>query len=376
VQSVYRRPLPDQFVSFSSSEGRQLFREALAAGTLEGFFPVAEQFHTQSDPAFCGLSSLVVALNALGVDPGRLWKGPWRWFGEELLDCCAPLEAVRESGVTLMQLGCLARCNGASAETLYADAQPLDALRQDVIGAMQSAGGLVVVAAYSRRVLGQTGDGHFSPLAGYHADRDLVLVLDVARFKYPPHWVPLSLLHDAMQPHDAASGRARGWLKLRAATQPSSLIYYASCRAPGWMEFLTRLFTAAPSALADAEPRTAREALTVFGQACVAAGVTEIVELRDTASDEHARQANAVRAAVRATVVHGVLAEHLPSDRAEVATLFAFAAPHTFWQAIRPEVTRELTSLLKTDCEHPLLAAEIAALVTQLAELQQTLRCR
>lgn len=29
---------------------------------------------------------------------------------------------------------------------------------------------------------------------GYHAETDQVLILDVARFKYPPHWVPLKTL--------------------------------------------------------------------------------------------------------------------------------------------------------------------------------------
>jgi len=33
-----------------------------------------------------------MALNALSIDPGRVWKGPWRWFSEEMLDCCTPLE--------------------------------------------------------------------------------------------------------------------------------------------------------------------------------------------------------------------------------------------------------------------------------------------
>jgi glutathione gamma-glutamylcysteinyltransferase len=69
-----------------------------------------------------------------------------------------------------------------------------------------------LVAAYDRAALGQTGSGHFSPLGGIHAARDLVLVLDVARFKYPPHWVPTEQLWRAMQPIDAATGRARGWL--------------------------------------------------------------------------------------------------------------------------------------------------------------------
>jgi len=47
----------------------------------------------------------------------------------------------------------------------------------------------VLIASYDRASLGQTGNGHFSPIGGYHMERDLVLVLDVARFKYPPHWV-------------------------------------------------------------------------------------------------------------------------------------------------------------------------------------------
>ena len=39
------------------------------------------------------------------------------------------------------------------------------------------------------------GDGHFSPIGGYSAKEDLVLILDTARFKYPPHWVPLEMLY-------------------------------------------------------------------------------------------------------------------------------------------------------------------------------------
>ena len=39
----------------------------------------------------CGLSCLSMVLNTLEVDPGRKWKGIWRWFSEEMLSCCAPL---------------------------------------------------------------------------------------------------------------------------------------------------------------------------------------------------------------------------------------------------------------------------------------------
>src|SRR5215813_5260972 len=124
-QTLYRRPLPAEAIAFSSAEGRQLFAEALASRGLEGYFPLAEQFHTQSDPAFCGLGSLVVALNALAIDPGRLWKGPWRWFSEDLLDCCVPLEHVRERGLDMDELACLARCNGADVQAFRASGASL-----------------------------------------------------------------------------------------------------------------------------------------------------------------------------------------------------------------------------------------------------------
>jgi glutathione gamma-glutamylcysteinyltransferase len=213
--SFYKRPLPPGCVAFSSAEGREIFREALAQGTMEGFFALAEQFHTQTEPAFCGLGTLVMVLNALEIDPGRAWKGPWRWYSEEQLDCCRPLEDVAREGITLTQLACLARCNGARVEVSFADASPLSAFRAAVRDATSSAGERHVVVGYDRRALGQTGTGHFSPIGGMHAGRDLVLLLDVARFKYPPHWVSLESLHRAMLSIDPASGRPRGFATLR-----------------------------------------------------------------------------------------------------------------------------------------------------------------
>ena len=38
-----------------------------------------------------------------------------------------------------------------------------------------------MIVSYSRKALGQTGDGHYSPIGGYHAATDQVLILDVAR---------------------------------------------------------------------------------------------------------------------------------------------------------------------------------------------------
>ena len=65
---------------------------------MEGYFGLAAQFCTQAEPAYCGLSSLVMALNTLGVDPGRVWKGVWRWYQEDMLDGCVPLHQAAQVG--------------------------------------------------------------------------------------------------------------------------------------------------------------------------------------------------------------------------------------------------------------------------------------
>lgn len=216
-EGLYRRTLPATLIAFSSPEGRKIFGEALASGGMEGYFSLAEQFHTQSEPAFCGLGTLVVVLNALSVDPRRIWKGSWRWYSEDFLDCCQSLPEVKEQGITFDEFACLASCNETKVEAYRYDESSLENFRQAVKRASSSAEGLHLVVSYSRKVLGQTGDGHFSPIGGYHADRDLVLILDVARFKYPPHWVPLSLLWEAMRAIDLSTGKCRGYFLISKA---------------------------------------------------------------------------------------------------------------------------------------------------------------
>lgn len=219
--TYYKRPLPSHLTAFSSVEGREIFEQALRAGTMAGYFALAEQFHTQAEPAFCGLGTLVVVLNALGIDPGpgRVWKGPWRWFSEEHLDCCRPLEQVRRDGVTLPQLACLARCNGAQVQVRWAQNSTIAEFRQAVLEATSTPGEPHLIVAYDRGTLGQTGTGHFSPVGGYDAARDRVLILDVARFKYPPHWVALDLLFSAMLPPDPEVQKSRGYALLRRRAQ-------------------------------------------------------------------------------------------------------------------------------------------------------------
>jgi len=55
-----------------------------------------------------------------------------------------------------------------------------------------------IMINYDRKGLGQVGGGHFSPLVAYHAPTDSFLVMDVAKYKYPPVWVGADTLFTAM----------------------------------------------------------------------------------------------------------------------------------------------------------------------------------
>ncbi|KAI3694349.1 hypothetical protein L1987_77314 [Smallanthus sonchifolius] len=198
MASIYRRVLPSPpAIDFVSSEGKQLFMEATQGGTMEGFFKLISYFQTQSEPAYCGLATLAMVLNALSIDPGRKWKGPLRWFDESMLDCCEPLEK--------HFIAC------STSDDCH------------------------VITSYNRATFKQTGAGHFSPIGGYHAGRDMVLILDVARFKYPPHWVPLKLLWEAMDTVDDASEFHRGFMLVSRHPRPPALLYTLCCKHESWV---------------------------------------------------------------------------------------------------------------------------------------------
>lgn len=229
----YRRPLPAQCTDFGSKEGRQFFTEALTAGDMNIYFKLAAQFLTQEEPAFCGLTTLVMTLNALEVDPGRVWKGPWRWYHESMLDCCKSLEQIKQTGINFEQFTCLARCNRLITEKTYAPStessspavyrSALEKFRKTVIDCCQSENKVAIVS-YDRRVVQQTGIGHFSPIAAYHRATDKVLIMDVARFKYPPHWIDLKSIFEAMRTLDDETGKPRGYAVLSLETNSKPLL--------------------------------------------------------------------------------------------------------------------------------------------------------
>ena len=91
--SFYKRTRPPSCVSFTSCQGKKYFRQALEEENMESYFPLAMQFLTQSEPAFCGLGTLAMVLNALEIDPMRKWKGVWyvslsQLSGDGMMNLC------------------------------------------------------------------------------------------------------------------------------------------------------------------------------------------------------------------------------------------------------------------------------------------------
>jgi len=127
-----------------------------------------------------------------------------------------PRRQVMFGGLSLLDLGGLLAAHGVIAEVHFADTVSLDDFRAAVQRNLSDPDDYLLVN-YQRGVLGQTPVGHISPLAAYDPDTDRVLVMDTASYKYPPTWVPLEKLFDAMNTTDGSSGRTRGYVEVTQA---------------------------------------------------------------------------------------------------------------------------------------------------------------
>ncbi|KAF5741836.1 hypothetical protein HS088_TW10G00842 [Tripterygium wilfordii] len=264
MAGLFRRLLPSPpAIDFASSEGKQLFIEAIQGGTMEGFYRLISYFQTQSEPAYCGLASLSMVLNALAIDPGRKWKGPWRWFDESILDCCEPLEKIKAKGISFGKLVCLAHCAGAKVESFRTSQSTIDDFRKHVMRCSAS-DDCHVISSYNRATFRQTGSGHFSPIGGYHAGRDMALILDVARFKYPPHWVPLKLLWEAMNNYDETTGQRRGFMLISRPHREPGCLYTLSCRHESWARIAKYLIDDVPLLLRSELVKDIEKVLSVI----------------------------------------------------------------------------------------------------------------
>ena len=231
-KTVYGSPLSRFLVDYRSKESETRLCRALQTGYAVPYLSLSSCYDAQSEPSYCGVSTLAIILNALRIDPQRKWSpmSTWRWYTVELLDCCYSLEEVKKSGINLDEFVYLANCNGAAASVVRPNYSKehydefTHTLERVCTGGKQSKEELVdgelpeelMAISFSRVALGQVGEGHFSPIAAMDKESNSVLIFETARYKYPPYWAPIEVLFQSMLPLDSVTGKSRGYVVLKA----------------------------------------------------------------------------------------------------------------------------------------------------------------
>ena len=182
-------------------------RAALLAAAWS--LPVAARYQrggidSQQNPSFCGPASVVDVLRSLEQPGERPADQPHILDGTDTRTIFGLLPA----GPTLDRLADIARKRTARRVTVLRDLD-LATFRSHIAAANDPSRRYIV--NFHRGPLFGAGGGHHSPLGGYRAAEDLVLVIDVNR-DYGPWLVKTERLFQAVDTIDPGTGRKRGLL--------------------------------------------------------------------------------------------------------------------------------------------------------------------
>ncbi|MFL5333606.1 MAG: phytochelatin synthase family protein [Geminicoccaceae bacterium] len=226
-------PLPSRLASLLGAKGQRLLATCTAC---TNYAAIAASFTTQVTQAFCGVASSITVLNASAAtkpltDPYK----PYPYFTQcNIFNAMArarlDLDTVSNEGLTLSQATWLinaqqgvhatcwhaGRTNGPAVPLgvpgcgVARSAEQFRHVAREALGRPQR----YLLVNFWRATLSDDhqGGGHFSPLAAYNGRADDLLLMDVARYKYPPFWVDTDLLWQAMATTDTSSGRHRGFI--------------------------------------------------------------------------------------------------------------------------------------------------------------------
>ncbi len=190
-------------VSLDTPEGAELLG-GVELPQMVGFATGVGAHQWQQTPTTCGPTSLAAALNDLVVSDGIIDQDAIiRVLDEELG------ESVLTDGTDLMPLAQAARRFGVTVDarqTLPGSDEGLARFREQ-LGALGPNSRMVV--NFGRQALGQQGGGHFSPVAAYNREADMVLVFDTSPWASGPFWVSSQDLYNGMATAsvgDAAAG--------------------------------------------------------------------------------------------------------------------------------------------------------------------------
>jgi hypothetical protein len=202
----------DQLIYLTEPAGEKLFDEA---DEKSPYFKLATYLETEQILTFCGPATIAAVLNSLEIkrpSPPRLY--PWGLFTQDLVftpenQKIKSYAKVEEDGLVLEQINAFLLNLGVKAEFHHADTIDVSKLRQLIKDTLADPSKRLIVN-YTRQAIGQDGAGHVSPIGAYDAETDRALVLDVAKYKYPPVWMTLADLYKAINTIDSSSNKTRG----------------------------------------------------------------------------------------------------------------------------------------------------------------------
>ena len=153
---------------------------------------IANHFETQITGVYCGVASMANILNAINLPreerPAFSSINEYPYFSQGNLFNPCMRDIMHEAGIyrppmgiTLRQLSAYFKCRVPSdyitADRIVGGAKGLSTLLKRHL----SIKGHYLVANFHRASIGQTGDGHHSPIAAYAPEHDMVLIMDVAK---------------------------------------------------------------------------------------------------------------------------------------------------------------------------------------------------
>lgn len=208
-------PLPADLIALNSTKGISLIYSSKTYQT--SFWLSFQHLITQQTQTFCSIATSVTILNYISssnapIDPIYQPYGYWTQdnFFNECTEKILSRSIISEIGSTLDQLGNMLLCHNVTVLVKHANETNLSEFRNILKDSMMK--GHQIASNFYRTSLGEVGGGHFSPLMAYEEENDLVLLVDVARFKYPPVWVPLAQFYDSMLTIDSTSQVYRGFI--------------------------------------------------------------------------------------------------------------------------------------------------------------------
>lgn len=208
---AHQLPLHQDIISLESLAGEKI----LSQNIDHHFLKLKDQFLTQKNQTYCGVASIVMVLNALNIEgPADPVYAPFRPFTQDNFFSIAntsaiSLDVLAKEGMTLDQAASLLITLPVHSKALHADQLSLKAFRELLKNKKKNR---YLIANFLRDTLQQERGGHFSPIGAYDKKYDRVLILDVARYKYPPVWVKVKDLWEAMNTMDSSSKKYRGLL--------------------------------------------------------------------------------------------------------------------------------------------------------------------